>query len=90
LQTDLREAFKHNWTQTAMRRMGYRIRTGRAVRIPYTFRLKVGPPLFHRRVHPYEGLLPSGLRQPRLPTRAASLDVEVLRAGMARVYLRLD
>ena len=89
MQTDFRETFPHTWTQTTIRRMGYRIRMGRTARIPYSFKLKVGPPSFHRRVHPYEGLLPSSLRQARIPTRAASLDVEVQRAGMTREYLRL-
>ena len=70
--------------------MGYRTRIGRAVRIPYSFDLIVAPRTFHRRVHPYEGLLPFSLRRVRIPTSAASLDVEVQRASMTQVYLRLD
>jgi len=70
--------------------MGYRTRLGRAVRIPYTFELKVRSPIFHRRVHPYEGLLPFNLRRVHLPTPAASLDVEVQRANMTQIYLHLD
>lgn len=90
MQTNLREAFPHTWTQSTIRRMGYRIRIGRAVRIPYAFRLPVGLRATHRRVHPYEGLLPSLLHRSRIPTRAASLDIEVQRASMTQVYLRLD
>lgn len=90
MQTDLRETFEHTWTQTTIRRMGYRTRLGRSARIPYTFDLTVGGLAFHRRVHPYEGLLPSTMRQARIPTCADSLDVEVQRASMALVYLRLD
>ncbi len=70
--------------------MGYRTRLGRSVRIPYSFELKVGPRLFHRRVHPYEGLLPFNLRRVRVPILAASLDVEVQRASMTQVYLHID
>jgi len=90
LQTDLRETFSHTWTLTTVRRMGYRLRIGRAVRIPYTFRLPVGLRATHRRIHPYEGLLPSLPHCNRVPTLAASLDIEVQRASMTQVYLRLE
>ncbi|MFH1530976.1 MAG: hypothetical protein ABIK09_09625 [Pseudomonadota bacterium] len=90
MHTELRKTFLHTWTQTAIRQMGYRTRLGRAVRIPYTFELKVRSPSFHRRVYPYQGLLPFSLRQVRLPTLAASLDVEVQRASMTQFYLHLD
>ncbi len=90
MRTELREIFQHTWTQTTIRKMGYRVRLGRSVRIPYTFELKVGSQAFHRRVHPYEGLLPSNLRLVRIPIPAASLEVEVQRASMTQVYLHLD
>ncbi len=90
MHTDLRETFPHTWTQTTIRRMGYRTHIGRSVRIPYSFDLKVGPRAFHRRMHPYEGLLPSRLLRLPMPIPADSLDVEVQRASMTQVYLHLD